>query len=261
MTQVYQGDVAVPVTRVKMLPGVVMQQKTVATDGYNAVVVGFGTRREKNIAKPQLGAMKGLGAFRYVREFRAINEADAKEMAKLVRGNHLSFETFEVGDEVKVTGTSKGKGFQGGVKRHRFAGHKTTHGTKDQVRMPGSIGAGEPQHVFKGTRMAGHMGDQQVTVKNLEIIEVKPEIGEILIKGALPGARHSVLHISGAGELKFTDKAVSTVAEVVADEEVVVEAPVKEVVEEVVVETETPEVVETVEATPEPANSINEQTK
>lgn len=230
MTQVYQGDIAVPVTRVKILPGVVMQVKTSATDGYHAVVIGCGERRPKNIAKPQLGAMKGLGNFRFIREFRADNVADVKEQAQLSRGNQILLESFEAGDTVKVSGVSKGRGFQGVVKRHRFHGHNTTHGTKDQVRMPGSIGAGEPQHVFKGTRMGGHMGDQGVTVKNLKIVAVDTENGEILIKGALPGSRNSLVYITAPGELKFSatkaeEKAENTeiAAPIVAAPEVVVE--------------------------------------
>lgn len=227
MTQVYKGDVAVPVTRVKMLPGVVMQSKTVKTDGYTAVVIGFGERRPKNINKPQLGAMKGLGNFRYVKEFRAKTAEDVAEQAQIVRGNALDFSTFEVGDFVNVVGTSKGKGFQGGVKRHRFHGHDTTHGTKDQVRMPGSIGAGEPQHVFKGMRMAGHLGDERVTVTNLEIIAIDAAASELFIKGALPGARNGVLYISGKGAMKVTEAALPKVEPVVETPTVEDVAPVE----------------------------------
>lgn len=232
MTQVYQGDICVPVTRIKVLPGVVMQIKTPATDGYNSVVIGCGERRAKNIAKPQLGAMKGLGNFRFIKEFRAETKEDIAEQAKLNRGNHILLESFEVGDVCNVVGVSKGRGFQGGVKRHRFHGHNTTHGTKDQVRTPGSIGAGEPQHVFRGTRMAGHMGDEQVTVKNLKIVQIDAEAGEILVKGAIPGSRNSLIYITAKGELKFSDTAPvaevteAPVVEETKVEEVKVEAPV-----------------------------------
>lgn len=238
MTQVYQGDVAVPVTRVKLLPGVVMQVKTNSTDGYNAVVIGCGERRIKNIAKPQQGAMKGLGNFRYIKEFRALNNADAVEQSKLSRGNQILIESFEIGDLTSVVGVSKGRGFQGVVKRHRFHGHNTTHGTKDQVRMPGSIGAGEPQHVFKGMRMGGHMGDQGVTVKNLDIVQIDLEAEEMMIKGALPGSRNSLLYITAPGELKYSETkveapkkaepAVAVEAVEKAEEAVVVETPVVE---------------------------------
>ncbi len=242
MTQVYQGDIAVPVTRVKLLPGVVMQIKTNATDGYNAVVIGCGERRIKNIAKPQQGAMKGLGNFRYIKEFRALTVADAKEQSQLSRGNHILIESFEVGDNANVVGVSKGRGFQGVVKRHRFHGHNTTHGTKDQVRMPGSIGAGEPQHVFKGTRMGGHMGDQGVTVKNLDVVAIDLETQEMMIKGALPGSRNSILYITAPGELKFSDTKVEVAKPAVKEEVVVEETKTEEAVEEVTTEVATEEV-------------------
>ena len=226
MTQVWRNEIAIPVTKVKLEPGSIVQIKTSDRDGYDAVVVGFGSRRAKNIAKPQLGQMKGVGNFRYLKEFRYrldIRTNEKAEFAALTRGLAIDPATFEVGDMVKVQGDSKGKGFQGGVKRHRFAGHKTTHGTKDQVRMPGSIGAGEPQHVFKGTRMAGRMGGESVTVANLEIIDINPEEGTMLVKGALPGARNGILVITGRGDLK-----TKAAAEVKIEEE----KPVAEVKKE-----------------------------
>jgi large subunit ribosomal protein L3 len=229
MTQVWRNEVAIAVTKVKLEPGAIVQIKTTDRDGYDAVVVGYGTRRAKNIAKPQLGQMKGVGNFRYLKEFRYrldIHANEKAEFAALTRGLSIDPATFVAGDMVKVQGESKGKGFQGGVKRHRFAGHKTTHGTKDQVRMPGSIGAGEPQHVFKGTRMAGRMGGESVTVANLEIIDIIPEEGVLLVKGALPGARNGVLAITGRGELK-----TKAAAEVKAEEKKE-EAPVAEVKQE-----------------------------
>lgn len=235
MTQVWHDDVAVPVTKVKLEQGTVVQVKTVETDGYDSVVVGYGERRIKNIAKPQQGHTKGLGNFRYLKEFRYMDKADAKEFAALARGFQITTDTFEAGDEVNVVGVSKGRGFQGGVKRHRFHGQDKTHGNKDQLRMPGSIGAGEPQHVFKGTRMAGHMGNQQVTVKNLEVVEIYPEEQYMLVKGALPGARNSVLYVTGKGALKFTERAV----ELPKKEEVAKEVEEKEVKTE---EVKTPEV-------------------
>jgi large subunit ribosomal protein L3 len=123
-----------------------------------------------------------------LREFRV----DATDAFK--RGDSLEATVFAPGDIINVTGTSKGKGFQGVVKRHGFGGHPSTHGHKDQLRMPGSIGAGGVQHVLKGRRMAGHMGDARVTVQNLEIVEVR-EGGIIAVKGAVPGARHAILEI------------------------------------------------------------------
>ena len=206
MTQVWKNEVVIPVTKVKLEPGVVIDVKNQIKDGYNAVIVGFGTRKEKNINKPQLGQTKGLGKFRYLKEFRYNLEGkapiDKKEFENLKRGDKIGISTFELGDIVEVQGTSKGKGFQGGVKRHGFHGQDTTHGTKDQVRMPGSVGAGEPQHVFKGLRMAGRMGNAKTTIKNLEVIEINLEENILSIKGAVPGARNGVLCILGKGELK-----------------------------------------------------------
>lgn len=211
MTRLWQGETVVPVTKVTVGPCRVVQIKTEKNDGYDAVQLAYGERKAKNIAKPQLKHTEGLGSFRWLREFRynfAGRTEEKTEFESLSRGDVIDASTFAVGDMVNVVGHSKGRGFQGGVKRHGFHGHNTTHGTKDQVRMPGSIGAGEPQHVFKGTRMAGRMGNEQVTVQNLEIIEVNPEDNTILIKGGLPGARNSLLMISGKGELKINRKPV-----------------------------------------------------
>ena len=120
------------------------------------------------------------------------------------RGDSYDLSIFVPGDIVQVTGNSKGKGFQGVIKRHGFKGASASHGTKDQERMPGSIGATGPARVFKGMKMGGHMGDEQVTVKNLEIVEVDAEAGELLIKGALPGARGGLLSIvSREGEIEI----------------------------------------------------------
>jgi len=204
MTRLWQGEKVVPVTKVTVGPCRIAQIKTAKNDGYDAVQLAYGEKKAKNIAKPQLGHTEGLGNFRWLREFRynfAGRPADKSEFDRLARGDIIDASTFAVGDLVNVVGHSKGRGFQGVVKRHGFHGHNTTHGTKDQVRMPGSIGAGEPQHVFKGTRMAGRMGNEQVTVQNLEIIEVNLEDNTILIKGGLPGARNSLVLISGDGEL------------------------------------------------------------
>lgn len=204
MTRLWQGETVVPVTKVTVGPCRVVQIKTDKKDGYNAVQLAYGERKAKNVAKPQLKHTEGLGSFHWLREFRynfAGRPEEKTEFDALSRGDVIDASTFAVGDMVNVVGHSKGRGFQGGVKRHGFHGHNETHGTKDQVRMPGSIGAGEPQHVFKGTRMAGRMGNEQVTVQNLEIIEVNPQDNTILIKGGLPGARNSLVVISGKGEL------------------------------------------------------------
>lgn len=204
MNRIWRGDKVIPVTLVQVGSCAVVQVKSRERDGYDAVQIGAGERKEKNIAKPQKAHMAGIGNFECLKEFRYDLEKipeDKTEFESLKKGDRIDLATFAPGDVVEVTGTSKGKGFQGAVKRHGFHGHNTTHGTKDQVRMPGSIGAGEPQHVFKGTRMAGRMGNEQVTVKNLEVIGIDREAGTIAIKGGLPGARNGLVLISGRGPL------------------------------------------------------------
>lgn len=198
MTQVWKNDEVIAVTRVQAGPCVVTQVKNKDKDGYLAVQVGYGEKKEKNIAKPQLGHMKKAGVkSRYLREFRCDNVDNLKI------GDVIDVNTFEAGNEIDVIGTSIGKGFQGVVKRHGFHGHNSTHGTKDQVRMPGSISAGGVQRVFKGLRMGGRMGGERVTIKNSEIIEVDIENNVLLVKGAVPGARNGFIMITGEGELKI----------------------------------------------------------
>lgn len=202
MTQVWQGEKVVAATRVQAGPCSVVQLKTDTRDGYNAVQLGFGLRKEKNISRPQSGHLKKAGIvssdkknLRYLREFRG-------ETDNLKAGDVIAVDIFAAGDTVRVVGTSKGKGFQGGVKRHGWHGHNTTHGTKDQVRTSGSIGAGGIQHVLKGMRMAGRMGNARSTVSNLKIVEIDRENNILYISGAVPGARNGLVMISGEGELK-----------------------------------------------------------
>ena len=205
MTQVWKGDEVVAVTRVQVGPCVVTQVKDKKKDGYVAVQVGYGEKKEKNIKKPQKGHLKKLRIkneecginLRYLRDFRI------EDGVNLNIGDMIDVSTFEPGDIVKVTASSKGRGFQGVVKRHGFHGQDKTHGTKDQLRMPGSIGATGPARVFKGVRMPGRMGGDRVTVKNLEIVEVDKENNILLVKGAIPGARNGLVLISGDGELKI----------------------------------------------------------
>lgn len=187
MTQVFRPDgVVVPVTLVQAGPCVVTQVKTAEKDGVNAVQIGF--LPKKKLAQPEAGHLKDLPLMSELRDFRV------EAAPELKRGDAVEATVFQPGDLVNVTGVSKGKGFQGVVKRHHFHGHPTSHGHKDQERMPGSIGAGGPQHVFKGRRMAGRMGNEQVTVQKLEVVEVR-DGGILAIKGAVPGARHTVLEI------------------------------------------------------------------
>lgn len=202
MILVWQDDRAVPVTRVTAGPCSVVQIKNQERDGYDSVQLGYGFKKEKNIKKPQRGHLKGLENFRYLKEFK-LSQVDIDMTTKLHRGDKVSVSTFSAGDKVKVSGISKGKGFQGVVKRHGFHGQDKSHGNKDQLRMPGSIGAGEPQHVFKGVRMGGRTGGGKVTISNLKIMGVDEENNILLIKGGLPGARNSLVLISGQGELKF----------------------------------------------------------
>lgn len=201
MTQIFKdnGDV-VPVTTVLAEPNIIVQIKNQEKDGYSAVQVGFG--RAKKLKKPQVGHLKDLGLVKTMREFRLNSE----ELKELKRGDKITVAVFAKGDEVKVTGTSKGKGFQGVVKRHGFHGSPASHGHKDQLRMPGSIGATDPQRVFKGMRMAGHLGNERVTISGLEIIEVDLDKNILYISGAVPGARNGLLLISGSGEMVIHKK-------------------------------------------------------
>ncbi len=200
MTQVFTEDGrAIPVTVVEAGPCLVVQKKTADQDGYLAVQVGWG--ESKRLPKPQRGHLRNLPPLRFLREFR-VKQAGAVDLDSLQRGDEIRVSTFSVGERVDVVGVSKGKGFQGVVKRHGFAGGPASHGHKDQLRMPGSIGATDPARVFKGTRMAGRMGGEQVTVKNLEIVKIDEENNLLYLRGAVPGPRGSLVKIVGQGELK-----------------------------------------------------------
>jgi large subunit ribosomal protein L3 len=205
MTQVWEGDEHVSITCVQAGPCFVTQIKQKETDGYNAIQVGYGERKDKNINKPQKGHLKKANikindkkTLRYSKEFRTDENNDIN------LSDMIDVSTFEKGDKIQVTSTSKGKGFQGVVKRHGFSGSKKTHGNKDQLRMPGSIGATGPAHVFKGMKMGGRMGGDRVTLKNLEIIDVDIENNVLSIKGAIPGAISGLVQILGKGDLKIT---------------------------------------------------------
>ncbi|MBU1349065.1 50S ribosomal protein L3 [Patescibacteria group bacterium] len=190
MSQIFRPDgTVVPVTLLQAGPCVVTQVKDMTTDGYTSVQIGF--LEAKKLTKPQEGHLKDLPKLRVLREFRI------DEIASMKRGDTIEAAAFIVGDVVDVTGTSKGKGFQGVVKRHHFHGQPKSHGHKDQERMPGSSGAGGLQHVLKGTKKPGHMGADTVTVKNLEVIEVR-DGGVLAVKGAVPGARNAVLELRTA---------------------------------------------------------------
>jgi len=188
MSQVFdEKNHVLPVTKVLVTPSVVTQIKTLEKDGYTAVQVSFDKKRKIN--KAQKGHFKDLGDFASSLEFRI------KDISNYNIGDSVNLDSFEEGININVTGVSKGKGFAGVVKRHGFHGQLASHGTKDQLRMPGSIGATGPAHVFKGTKMAGHMGNQKVTVKNLKVVKVDKENNILYIKGAVPGSRGSLLII------------------------------------------------------------------
>jgi large subunit ribosomal protein L3 len=193
MTQVFSsGGEARGVTVVEAGPCTVVQIKTKEKDGYDAVQLGFGQRKRVN--EPMKGHLKRLGDFRYLREVRV---ADANEYEI---GQKLGAEVFEEGDIVNVVGKSKGRGFAGGVKRYHFRGGPKTHGQSDRHRAPGSIGSGTtPGRVRKGLHMAGHMGDERVTVKNLRVFQADPERNVLLIEGAVPGGANGMLRITKTG--------------------------------------------------------------
>lgn len=208
MTQLFDesGNVA-RVTLIQAGPCVVTQVKTLELDGYNAVQLGFG--EAKHQPKPQAGHQKAAGSnARTMREIRVkdvqtthpeakAREAAAAEAMALEVGAQIDVTAFEAGDAVEVTATSKGKGFAGTIKRHNFSRGPKTHGSRN-YRAPGSIGSGYPEHVFKGMRMAGHMGHERVTVKGLKVVVVDAKLGLLAISGAVPGPKRGLVMIKGA---------------------------------------------------------------
>ena len=197
MSQLFDAEGRViPVTMVRASANTVLQVRTQERDGYTAVQVGMGDRREKKIKKAQKVHFDDFGNFRYVREFRLKDITDGV----LARGERIAASVFEEGDTVKVSGISKAKGFQGVVKRHGFHGAPATHGTKHAHREPGSIGGGGGRaggRVAKGIKMGGRMGADRVTVKNLKIVKVDAAENLIAVSGAVPGRRGTLLEIRG----------------------------------------------------------------
>ena len=192
MTQIFNDDgVLTPVTVLQAGPCVVTQVKTVENDGYSAVQVGFVDKREKLVAKPQKGAFDkaGVSYKRYVRELK-LDDAESYEVKQEIKAD-----MFAAGDKVDATAISKGKGFQGAIKRHGQSRGPMAHGSKYH-RHAGSNGAcSDPSKVFKGKRMAGHMGAKQITVQNLEVIRVDAENNLILVKGAVPGPKKALVTV------------------------------------------------------------------
>ena len=194
MTSVYnqQGDF-VPVTVVQAGPCQVVSIRTTEKDGYNALLLGFGSKKEKNSKKPVIGQFKknNLEISNVLKEFRSF------DVASYNIGDNVTVELFKEGDIIKVRGKSKGKGFQGVMRRHGFGGvGGTTHGQSDRLRAPGSIGSSSyPSRVFKGQRMAGRTGFVNKTVSNLKVIKVIPEQNLLLVKGSVPGAVNSIVEV------------------------------------------------------------------
>jgi len=195
MTQIFDKDgQLVPVTVIEAGPCSVVQRKTVATDGYEAVQLGYGAQKQERIVKPLIGHFKkaGLAAMRELREVRV--EADDASKA----GDTLTAAIFEGVNFVDVLGVTKGKGFQGVMKRHNFGGGRATHGSHFH-RTTGSIGMKEkPARVFKGKKMAGQMGNTEVTTQSLKVVQVRPEENLILVKGAVPGANGTTVVVREA---------------------------------------------------------------
>jgi large subunit ribosomal protein L3 len=189
MTQyIYDTGIIVPVTVLQVGPCLVTQIRTRQKDGYEAVQLGFLPIKKSN--KPQRGHLKNTSLFRYLRE------VSADSLDDLDVGKELKADTFKQGERVTVSGTSKGQGFQGTVKRHGFHGGSRTHGQSDRLRAPGSIGMGTtPGRVFKGKPMSGHMGNERITVKNLEVVSVDHERNLVLLKGGVPGAPNGLIVI------------------------------------------------------------------
>ncbi|MBU6370606.1 MAG: 50S ribosomal protein L3 [Patescibacteria group bacterium] len=191
MTQVFSEDGAVhPATVLSAGPMTVTQVKTKATDGYDAVQVAFGSRKEKNISKAVRGHLKGVNA-RFIKEFRTADPSAYKV------GDRIDLSAFAAGDLVEVSAVSKGKGYQSVIKRHGFSGQPRSHGQKHSENAPGSISGGLRNKVPKGMRMAGRMGGERITVKNLTVVGVNPETNELLISGAVPGRRGTLVEVRG----------------------------------------------------------------
>lgn len=194
MTSIFnaEGDL-VTVTVIQAGPCKVVSFREKEKDGYSAVVIGFEERKEKHTTKPVLGQFKknNLSPLRTIKEFRNFDAGSLKI------GDDIKTDIFQEGDIIKVSGKSKGKGFQGVMRRHNFGGvGGTTHGQSDRLRAPGSIGASSyPSRVFKGQRMAGRMGFENVTVRNLKVIKIIPEDNLIMVKGAVPGSINSIVEL------------------------------------------------------------------
>ena len=193
MTQVFDTNgIAHPVTVLRVTPAKVTQVRSKEKDGYEAVQIASGAQKAHRVNKAQTGHLGG--AYQHVVEFRP-RTGVAESVEGFAKDAIFDVSVFEAGDSVVVSAISKGKGFQGVVKRHGFRGGAASHGNKDMLRAPGSIGATGPQRVFKGVRMAGRMGGDRITVKNLKVIAVNKDEHILLIKGAIPGRRGTLVEV------------------------------------------------------------------
>jgi len=193
MTRIYSElGQAIPVTVIEAGPCVVLQKKTEAKEGYNAIQVGFGPKKETRLNKPQAGHSKAAakGGFYHIKEFRVVDPEVYELGQEILLGGLL-----KIGDEVHISGKSKGRGFQGVIKRHGFKGGRKTHGSMFH-RRPGSIGCSAwPSRVVKGKKLPGRMGNEQLTKKNLTVVDIRADENILLVKGSVPGAREGLLQI------------------------------------------------------------------
>jgi large subunit ribosomal protein L3 len=195
MTQIFVETRAVPVTVLKAGPNVVTQVRTQQADGYDAVQLAYGTPQRRHVNKPTKGHFDKAG----VEGGTHLVELRTDDAASYTLGQEVKADVFEVGDQVDVVGVSKGKGFSGVMRRHGFSGLRASHGVEKKHRSPGSIGAcATPSRVFKGMRMAGQMGNERVTILNLEVVQADPERGLLLLRGAVPGPDGGLVMIRNA---------------------------------------------------------------
>lgn len=253
MTQVFSKDgKLIPVTVVEITPNVVMQVKTVESDGYNAIQLGYLEKKEKRATKPEMGRAKKANTTpkRYLKEIR-----DYEGTYNI--GDKLGASIFEVGEVIDVTGTSKGKGFTGVIKRNNQSRGPETHGSRYH-RRPGSMGTMLPKRVLKGKVLSGHMGVETVTIQNLEVIEVNENENYILVSGNIPGAKNSLVLIKSAvkNTRKKNAKEILTYEDIV--DKVVEETPAEEVIEETTTEEVAAETQETASETTEQTNEEND---
>jgi len=192
MTQIFdQAGNLIPVTVISAGPCVITAIRTKENDGYSALQVGLGEKKEKSVSRPLMGQFKknNLTPKKHLREFR-VADVSAYQI-----GQEVKVEVFQPNEYVDVTGTTIGRGYAGGVKRYNFKGGPTTHGQSDRLRAPGSLGGQRPQRVFRGQRMAGHLGDETVTIQKIRIVSVDPAKNILMLEGAVPGVKGGLLVI------------------------------------------------------------------